>query len=125
MTAELTLIPDSIEINGGWREKRTATLSILPTGWNKHEFYETLNDISFEYDDRNENDTFINLVDEHDYATWYFHGSLTDLRDAISEYMRILGAYKDNAKILLDMIPDAAPDGYENAAIHITVRYED
>lgn len=124
MTAELTLIPDSIEINGGWREKRAATLNILPAGWSKNKFYTTLNDIAFEYDDRNGNDTFINWEDAYDYTTWVFRGSLTDLRDAISEYMTYTDAYKDNAEALLNMIPDTAPDSYENAVIHITVRYE-
>ena len=65
-----------------------------------------------------------NWADEYDYTTWVFHGSLADLRDAISEYMTYTGAYKDNAEALLNMIPDTAPDGYENAVIHITVRYE-
>lgn len=122
--AELALLLDSTEIGNDWNEERIARLNILPAGWNENEFFTTLNDIAFEYDDRNGNDVFINWVDEDDYATWVFHGSLTDLRDAISEYMTYTGAYKDNAEALLNMIPDTAPDGYENAVIHITVRYE-
>ena len=122
--AELALLLDSTEIGNDWNEERIARLNILPAGWSKNEFFTTLNDIAFEYDDRNENDAFINWVDERDCTTWVFHGSLTDLRDAISEYMTYTGAYKDNAEALLNMIPDTAPDGYENAVIHITVRYE-
>lgn len=120
--AELALLLDSTEIGNDWNEERIARLNILPAGWNENEFFTTLNDIAFEYDDRNGNDVFINWADEHDYATWVFQGSLTDLRDAIIEYMTYTGAYKDNAEALLNMIPDTAPDGYENAVIHITVR---
>lgn len=122
--AELALLPDSTEIGNGWNEERIARLNILPAGWSKNEFYTILNDIAFEYDDRNMNDTFIAYADEWDCTTWVFHGSLTDLRDAISEYMTYTGADKDNAEALLNMIPDTAPDGYENAVIRITVRYE-
>lgn len=122
--AELALLLDSTEIGNDWNEERIARLNILPAGWSKNEFFTTLNDIAFEYDDRNGNDAFIIRVDEYDCTTWAFHGSLTDLRDAISEYMTYTGAYKDNAKALLNMIPDTAPEGYENAVIHITVRYE-
>lgn len=122
--AELALLSGSTEIGNGWNEERIARLNILPAGWSKNEFYTILNDIAFEYDDRNMNDTFIAYADEWDYTTWNFHGSLTDLRDAISEYMTYTGADKDNAKILLNMIPDATPAGYENAVIRITVRYE-
>lgn len=122
--AELALLPDSTEIGNGWNEERIARLNILPAGWSKNEFYTILNDIAFEYDDRNMNDTFIAYADEWDCTTWNFHGSLTDLRDAISEYMTYTGADKDNAEALLNMIPDTAPDGYENAVIRITVRYE-
>lgn len=122
--AELALLLDSTEIGNDWNEERIARLNILPAGLSKNEFFTTLNDIAFEYDDRNENEAFINWADEDDYTTWVFQGSLTDLRDAIIEYMTYTGAYKDNAEALLNMIPDTAPDGYENAVIHITVRYE-
>ena len=122
--AELALLLDSTEIGNDWNEERIARLNILPAGLSKNEFFTTLNDIAFEYDDRNGNDVFINWVDEHDCTTWVFQCSLTDLRDAISEYMTYTGAYKDNAEALLNMIPDTAPGGYENAVIHITVRYE-
>ena len=122
--AELALLLDSTEIGNDWNEERIARLNILPAGWSKNEFFTTLNDIAFEYDDRNGNDAFISRADEYDYTTWVFHGSLTDLRDAISEYMTYTGAYKDNAEALLNMIPDTAPDGYENAVIRINVRYE-
>lgn len=122
--AELALLLDSTEIGNDWNEERIARLNILPAGWSKNEFFTTLNDIAFEYDDRNGNDAFIIWADEDDCATWAFHGSLTGLRDAISEYMTYTGAYKDNAEALLNMIPDTAPEGYENAVIHITVRYE-
>lgn len=120
--AELALLLDSTEIGNDWNEERIARLNILPAGLSKNEFFTTLNDIAFEYDDRNENEAFIIWADEDDYATWVFQGSLTDLRDAIIEYMTYTGAYKDNAEALLNMIPDTAPDGYENAVIHITVR---
>lgn len=122
--AELALLPGSTEIGNNWNEERIARLNILPAGWSKNKFYNTLNDIAFEYDNRNGNDTFINWADAYDYTTWVFHGSLTDLRDAISEYIAYTDAYKDNAEALLNMIPDTAPAGYENAVIHITVRYE-
>ena len=120
--AELALLLDSTEIGNDWNEERIARLNILPAGLSKNEFFTTLNDIAFEYDDRNENEAFIIWADEDDYTTWVFQGSLTDLRDAIIEYMTYTGAYKDNAEALLNMIPDTAPDGYENAVIHITVR---
>ena len=120
--AELALLLDSTEIGNDWNEERIARLNILPAGLSKNEFFTTLNDIAFEYDDRNENEAFIIWADEDDYTTWVFQGSRTDLRDAIIEYMTYTGAYKDNAEALLNMIPDTAPDGYENAVIHITVR---
>lgn len=122
--AELALLLDSTEIGNDWNEERIARLNILPAGWSKNVFYTTLNDIAFEYDDRNGNDTFIVWADEYDSTTWVFQGSLIDLRDAISEYMTYTGAYKDNAEALLNMIPYTSPDGYENAVVHITVRYE-
>ena len=59
--AELALLPDSTEIGNNWNEERIARLNIMPAGWSKNKFYTTLNDIAFEYDDRNGNDTFIKL----------------------------------------------------------------
>ena len=70
--AELALLLDSTEIGNDWNEERIARLNILPAGLSKNEFFTTLNDIAFEYDDRNENEAFIIWADEDDYTNMGF-----------------------------------------------------